>query len=746
MIRNVLLWFAMWFGITCHAQLLVVMDGESNEPLPSVSIIDKDQSVTTDQAGTADITSFQHSETIIFKLVGYSAYVATYEQLKSLGFIVRLTQVATVLDEVVVSSYKTDESRLSSLHIKPIHLSEIEQYGSFSLTDALTRLPGVSQLSTGIGISKPVIRGLYGNRILVLFSGLRFDNQQWQNEHGMGLSDVGISKAEVIKGPLSVLYGTDAMGGVINIIEESPPKVGTNKSDARLDFNSNTLGGTMQVGTKSNFGKKWFRVRLAGTSHSDYSDGNGDRVLNTRFNGRYLKGTYGFLRNNWSSENSYYFSYAKSGFVFNDQSGFGEPDARWNRSMNGPHHQVMLNMLSSDNHFQLPNSELRVNLGIQSNLRSEDEGGGELSLKMHLLTGQYLLNWSKKLKENVFLAIASNSSIESNRNYGRRKIVPNATSVESTLSAYVKHSYNRFITEYGIGFGFRQINAMLTPTVNSFEKEIDPFQQWRIFSNGMYGVSWLPSERWNLKLNLASGVRAPNLAELSSNGLHEGIYTYEVGNPNIHNERNVNFEVGLNYAGNAIEFNISGFYNWFKGYIYIEPSGEEWFGFPVYRYQQQDAAIYGTEASCFFYPNFARNYQLSMMYSGLVGKLGEGDYLPFMPARKIKPELRFDQTMNEKSSLYWFVNLDIILAKRFLSSEELPTPSYLLFNAGIGREWRRGNTLLNLNLVANNILNESYYDHLSRIKNFGLLNIGRNVSMTLKLTFINNLKIKNNEN
>lgn len=746
MIRNLILWFAMGFGVTCHAQLLTVIDSETEEPLAFVSVYSKDKLAVTDQRGEADITSFKNTETISLNLVGYRALVTTYEQLESAGFKARLAEVPVVLNEVVVSSYKADESRLSSLHIEPIRLNEIEQYGSFSLTDALTRLPGISQLSTGVGISKPVIRGLYGNRILVLFSGLRFDNQQWQDEHGMGLSDVGISRTEIIKGPLSVLYGTDAMGGVINIIEETPPKVETNETDARLSFNSNTLGGTVQVGTKSNFGKNWFRLRMAASNHADYSDGNGDRVLNTRFNGYYLKGTSGFAKKNWSSENSYYFSYTKSGFVFNDESGFGEPDARWNRSMNGPHHLVMLNMFSSDNQLNLSNSELRINAGAQSNLRSEDEGGGELSLKMHLLTGQYLLKWSKNLNKDVFLAVANNSSIESNRNYGRRKIVPDANTLESTLSIYLEHSMDEFRLEYGAGVGFRNIKTTLTPTVNSAEKEIDPFQQLRTFSNGMVGLSYLPSEKWNLKMNVATGVRAPNLAELSSNGLHEGIYTYEIGDPDLDNEQNLNVDLGLDYSVDDVQFNVSGFYNRFFGYIYLEPTDEEWFGFPIYRFRQHDSAIYGGEASFSLTPQFAEDFRFSASYSGLIGRLDEGNYLPYMPAQKVKPEIRFDREFNDGRTFYWFVNSDIVFRKKYLNSEEDGTPSYTLVNAGFGTEWRRGNTLFNLNLVGKNLLNESYYDHLSRIKNFGLLNIGRNISMTLKLTFTNRLNIKNNEN
>ena len=114
--------------------------------------------------------------------------------------------------------------------------------GAFNLSDALAKLPGVNQLTTGVGISKPVIRGLYGNRVLAIISGLRFDNQQWQDEHGLGLTDMGVDRVEIIKGPASVLYGSDAMGGVLNVIEEKPAAVGAIARDLNAQLFSTTYG------------------------------------------------------------------------------------------------------------------------------------------------------------------------------------------------------------------------------------------------------------------------------------------------------------------------------------------------------------------------------------------------------------------------------------------------------------------------------------------------------------------------
>lgn len=649
-------------------------------------------------------------------------------------------------DEVVISAYTEDRSKETTLNITSLQLSEIAKRGSFNLTDALANVPGVTQLSTGIGISKPVIRGLSGNRVLVVFSGLRFDNQQWQDEHGLGLSDIGISKVELIKGPLSLLYGTDAVGGVINILEEKKPIENSLVTDAGMQFHSNTLGGTLQAGIRANYGKRWFRIRVGIDNHADYSDGNNKRILNSRFNGNYLKTSFGFKRNNWQSDNYYNFSYNQFGFVLDDLPQFFEADDRWSRKMRGPHHIVMLHILSSVNTIQLKNSVLKLNAGIQSNYRAEDEGTSELSLAMHLFTSQYALKWSKQLKPKTHLVVANSSSFERNDNYGKRKIVPDAWMLESTVSTYLKHKLKLFVIEYGVGAGFRSIKTFLTPHVNTEDKEIAPFSQTRYFGNGMFGVGFNPSAHWNLKLNSATGLRAPNLAELSSNGLHEGIYRYEIGNPNLKNEQNLNIELSIDYSGKCFQIGVTGFYNYFFSYIYLEPTTEEWFGFPVARFKQHNAALYGGEATFAFTPKHVKGLKLTAVYSGLVGKLDNGDYLPYIPAQRVKPELRYDYLGTKKwKSAYGFVNTNIVMQQTLLNPAETKTPSYTLLNAGVGFEVKSGRLRYDVSVTAKNILNKAYVDHLSRYKPLGLLNIGRNISINCKINFEKLIKTHKNE-
>ncbi|HMU68375.1 MAG TPA: TonB-dependent receptor [Chitinophagales bacterium] len=650
------------------------------------------------------------------------------------------------LDRIVVTSFKDTRLRESSLTITPITLSDIAQRGAFNISDALAKTPGLSQLGTGNAISKPVIRGLYGNRVLILLSGMRFDNQQWQDEHGLGLSEVGIGSVEVIKGPFSLLHGSDAVGGVINIIEEDKSDPFHIDQDVSVKFNTNTLGEMVQYGYKRNDGAHWIGIRLAAESSPDYSDGNGTRVLNSRYDGYYLKGNYGFKKGNWISDNHYMGSFNRYGFIFSDIRDFFEtPDARFSRSFPGPHHIVALNIGTSENTIILPKSVLKVNVGIQSNARLEDEGSGSISLFMHLVTGQYATRWTKSLNQRNTLIIAHNASIENNTNYGKKVIVPDAWMAEGNLAAYVSHSSGKLIFETGIGGGDRYIKTLYTAGVNSPEKDIDPFSRHWLFANVLAGLTFNPNNNWNIKSHVATGVRAPNLAELSSNGLHEGVFTYEIGDPNLHTEKNLSLAADINRTGKYITASISGYYNFFADFIYLSPTDEEWFGFPIYRYLQQSAQVYGAEAFISFRIPAFPYLTYSITTADVEGKLKDGAYLPFIPALKVTPEIKF-KGLHDEHNWYAFVNTDIYSPQHQTATDEIATPGYTLLNAGVGGEWHIGKYPLEINLVGNNLLNEAYYDHLSRFKSLGYLNMGTNIQVHAIMHFQSTFKYHNKTN
>lgn len=640
------------------------------------------------------------------------------------------------LNEVEVSSNSNTYSNKTTMNVSSMRAENIKEKGSFNISDALSNIPGVSQLNTGVAISKPVIRGLYGNRIQTVFSGLRFDNQQWQDEHGLGISDIGIDKIELIKGPASLLYGSEAIGGVVNIIEEKAPENRSIIGDINTKFVSNTGGNATDLGFKGNINNKNWRIRLGYESNADYSDAKNMRILNSRFDGYYLKAGFGFKKTKWICQNNYNGSLNDFGFIMADNYTSKDVDSRYSRTMDGPHHTVFLNILSSQNIFILKRSLLKINFGAQSNIRMEDEGGAEISLNMHLTSLIYSMQWIKILGAGTELIISNQGLLQNNSNFGKRVIVPDANISETGLSLFINHKFGKLIIEAGIGGNYRAIKTFETKSLNTPDKEITPFNKQLPALNEMLGFTLNVTDKLNFKLCGSSGFRSGNLAELASNGLHEGIYQYEIGNPDLKAEQNYNTELSMNYYAEQITFLLSAFSNQFKNYIYLGPTNENFYGIQIFRYYQKDAHLYGGEAALTIKPNLLKGLEYNTFFSTVTGLLSDNSYLPYIPANKLHNELRFTFKLNSRvHNCYVLASHDYIFKQVQPAINETKTSDYNLFTAGLGIKLTLKQQDLIINLVCNNLLNEYYYDHLSRFKNYGFHNIGRNIILNIKIPF-----------
>jgi iron complex outermembrane receptor protein len=195
----------------------------------------------------------------------------------------------------------------------------------------------------------------------------------------------------------------------------------------------------------------------------------------------------------------------------------------------------------------------------------------------------------------------------------------------------------------------------------------------------------------------------------------------------------------LNLMANAKlgkwEFSASPFYNYFINYIYLAPTNEDWFGFPVYRYKQQNARQYGSEASMAYNVNAA--LRISASYSGMISQTADGRYTPYVPAQKITPALAYNFKVKKLKSLVFYTNGDMVFAQNKVALYERGSSDYFLLNAGMSTSFRGKSKLYTISISGNNLLNRAYYDNLSRFKNYGLLNIGTNVALNLVIHFDN---------
>lgn len=706
-----------------------VTSTENGRPLPGVNVLIPELGLgtTTDSTGAYRLMPGHYGTFLIqFTYVGMeSAFRSVPVGDAPVVLDVALRTSRLELKQVNVIGTQVSAPRETSHRVEVMPAREMREHGALSVSDAVADLPGVSQLTTGVGISKPVIRGLYGNRLQVNLLGLRFDNQQWQDEHGLGLGTDGVDRVEVIKGPAALQYGSEAMGGVLNILEQPPAPVDSFTQDARLQLFSNTRGISAGYGASHSGPASWWRVHGGADSHADYSSAGDTRVVNSRFASYSLKAAHGVRKNRWNSTNSALFSLSQFGFVF-DSLANDVDDDRMSRSFQGPHHTVVVGMFATENTVYGERVKWKVNAGWISNKRQEQEGGNKISLDMLLNTASLSAQAATGLGAHGTWTNGASFLYQTNTNLGSRVIVPDATTLEASLFSHVRQSFGRSTLEGGLRVDRRNIKAVPTLSLDL------PFDKAWTAINGSMGLAWDPAEELNLKANVSSGYRSGNLAELGSDGLHEGTHRWEIGDQDLSVEQNFCAEIGLTYEWmEQVELTASLYRNAFNDYIYLTPTGTDTLGLAIYRYVQADAVLQGGEATLDVHPRALKWIDITASYSHIDAEQTDGSPLPFIPADRLSAGLKL--VTHGRSWLK--IGLDQVFAQDHPAQFETATPAYLLWNASAGTDLGWNGHPLEIALICNNLTDERYVDHLSRFKYFGLYDIGRNISLSVHLIF-----------
>lgn len=643
---------------------------------------------------------------------------------------VMLEETHFEMDEVIVS---TGFSKLQSQNVMKVEretVASLKQKGTTTLVEGLATIPGVSQVSTGTSIGKPVIRGLTGNRVLVYSQGVRIENQQFGDEHGLGLNSSGVESVEVIKGPASLLYGSDAMGGVLYFNPEKFANSNTFKGDFSQRLFSNTLGSSSSLGFKTSTNNWKFLVRGTYDTHSDYKTGNDERVTNTRFNEKDFKTAVGYSNSKFSSVFRYNYNELDLGIP---EDGVGEQSE--SKKTMFPKQAVENHLLSLNNNFFFKNSKLEANLGYIANDRSEFEDSNEAALRMKLHTLNYDVKYHLPTYGNLETIIGLQGMHQTNANFGEEYLIPDATTNDIGFFGTANYQWKSNVIQAGLRYDNRKITSEAEGVLGeegsfiALDKSFDSF-------NASLGFKTDLAQNLTTRINLASGFRAPNLAELTSNGVHEGTNRYEIGNANLDTEQNVQTDLNIEYKADHFEFFVNGFYNHINQYIYTSPTGTIIDGNNVFEYIQDDAKLYGGEIGLHFHPHPLDWLHLESSFETVTGKKQNGDYLPLIPANNWNNTIRTEFKINnwlEKG--YATFNVSKTFNQKNVSDFETYSKGYTVINFGVGGTIPLGKNSLDVNLNATNLFNENYISHLSRLKTDDIQNIGRNISVGLDFQF-----------
>lgn len=664
---------------------------------------------------------------------GDNKIVFTFPDFKTTNQSIKVEQNETILnivleeemihmDEVIISTAFHKLQSQNVMKVEHESIKSMQHKGSATLIEGLATIPGVSQVSTGTSIGKPVIRGLSGNRVLVYSQGVRLENQQFGEEHGLGLNDAGVESVEVIKGPASLLYGSDALGGVLYFNPEKFAKTNTFQGDFSQKLFSNTLGSNSSLGLKTSTENWKYLIRGSYNTHSDYTIPGNNRVTNTRYNETDFKTGVQYGTSKFSSVLRYNFNKLDLGIPEN-----GVAEQTTSKKPEFPKQGVFSHIVSLHNHFYFKNSSLDADFGYIANDRSEFEDSNVAVLHMKLKTLNYDLKYHFPKWGKIETIVGVQGMHQTNKNSGEEFLIPDATTDDFGVFGTANYEWKSNVIQAGLRFDNRNITSEQNGIVGEegyFEAIDKTFNSF----NASLGYKTNLNDRLTLRLNVASGFRAPNLAELTSNGVHEGSNRYEIGNSSLKNEQNIQTDLNLEYKSDHFEFFANGFYNHINNYIFISPTGASIDGNEVYSYIQDDAKLYGGEAGLHFHPHPLDWLHFESSFETVVGEKQNGDYLPLIPANKWKNSIRTQFDIKKwLSDGFATINIESTFNQNNVSGFETKTNDYTLVNFAFGGKIKFGKTAFDMNLNANNLFDKTYVSHLSRLKTDDIPNIGRNI-------------------
>jgi iron complex outermembrane receptor protein len=730
--KNSIIALLLGFSAMLHAQNSVsgTVTNSTNQPIKGVSVYAPElhKGTTTDAEGKYAITNLPGRSTkLIFNFAGYSTQNKTINDLQKENTLdVILEETIFEMDEVIVSTAFNKIQSQNVMKVEHESMKSLQQKGTATLIEGLATIPGVSQVSTGTSIGKPVIRGLSGNRVLVYSQGVRIENQQFGDEHGLGLNDAGIESVEVIKGPASLLYGSDALGGVLYFNPEKFADANTFMANFSQKLFSNTLGSNSTLGLKT-ANEHWkFLARGSFNTHSDYSVSGGDRVTNTRYNETDFKTGLGYSDAKFSTVFRYNYNKLDLGIP---EEGIAEQTT--SKTTVFPRQGIFNHLMSLNSVFYLKNSKLDVDLGYIANDRSEFEDSDEAVLQMKLKTFNYDAKYHLPKRGKLESIVGIQGMHQTNTNLGEEFLIPDATTADFGVFGTANYEWNTNVLQAGLRFDNRKITTEEHGAIGDegYFKAID--NTYDSF-NASLGYKTNLADDLTLRLNLASGFRAPNLSELTSNGVHEGTNRYEIGNSDLKTEQNVQSDVNLEYKNSHFEFFVNGFYNHINNYIYTSPTGAILDDNAVFEYIQNNAKLYGGEIGLHFHPHPLDWLHYETSFETVTGKkqsrsVGR-EYLPLIPANNWNNTIRTEfKIKNWLTEGFATLNFSSTFHQNNTSGFETESNGYTLVNLGFGGKVKLGKMAFDVNLNGNNLFDKNYIAHLSRLKNDGIPNIGRNI-------------------
>ncbi len=717
-----------------------VVDKKDSQPLIGVNVLIDDLKIgtSTNEEGLFEFNNIKPGTySLKISYIGHKTVIKNVTVPLSEKINIEMEEGTVNLREVVITGnpLAVDPKDISQSTLSIANLDLQIKRGS-NIAQSLNFQPGISMRSNGIASARPVIRGFSNNRILILENGLRMgDLSNTSDDHGVSSDGSIPEKIEVLRGPASLLYGSNAIGGVINVITEEIPNYIPNGLDGVLNLNGGSTNNEIAGSADLHFGFDRFALHgnYFNRKSEDYKDGNGIKVINSDQNSNGYQ--FGF---------SFFPSFGLTGLSYkNFETNYGIPTAAGSEQDEGP---IQIDMNKKEYRFLFESNKLDFfieNLSLKSGyqdyahkeiIRNTGEVGTSFGLKSF---GIDLSLKHRQLLDNFQGVFGIWYQVQEYTVDGEEAFTPNAD--YSGMAAYILEQMQLGNINLQFGGRFERNGIDIPDAIIS-----DTFfpAENKIFNSlsGSFGIVYNTTDQISIFSNIANAFRAPTIEELSSYAIHEATGTFDIGNRNLDKENNIGIDVGLRVRKENHLVELSAYYNSINNYIYRIPTtlfyqpdnSENPFndsaGIAVYQYSQTDARLYGFELKAQY--EFTNYLSTTVVLDYVNGKESDTDkYLPQIPPFRFSIEQRF-MTDEFWAGILWKVSAE----QKLTADGELPTKGFGLVDIYCGVKFFTGSYIHILSLKVNNLLDQSYKEHLSAIKEFAYMP-GRDIQLNYKFLF-----------
>lgn len=707
----------------------VIVDSRNKEPLPGATlfIAGLNVGVAADSNGNFIFENLPHGEYVItIRSVGFETLNLVVNHPVENDLFVELEQVSLSGGELIITSSPIGRN-IQYQPAQSLNAAMLQQKAAPSLGEILDGTPGVTTRSFGSAPARPVIRGLDGDRVLVMQNGERMgDLSGTAVDHAVALDPLAMDRVEVIRGPASLLYGSSAIGGVVNMFSNDMPREwerGTSSSIATHASTMNRMGAGL---LRTQYGTDKFAV----TGRMIYRDG-GDlrtpdgRLPDTAIQNLSYGGGAGYRIGNFETGLSI------SGMDYT----YGLPEAidDFNESIEIRMNRTNIQSISTmkmDRFFD--HAELRLHVSDYKHDEFEIERlEKEIAEKIGISFAQQSLSSSLVLRHRPVGKLEGAVGLSFNYSEievgGEEALTPNANGYFVAGYLYEELSLTNTLR---LKAGTRLELKETFVTTNELFTEAEDFEDRSdMIVSGALGLNYSPSSFWTVGVHVARAYRTPTIEELYSFAPHAAAGSFDIGDASLENEFSLGADTFVEYRSNSISGQLSLFANQIDNFVDFSPTGEthEPSGLPIFEYRSKDALMYGFEFTTDL--RLTENWNAGLGFDYVRGLVRSGDRnnLTFIPPFRTSVEVKYDNGL-----FYAGPRIRIVNKQEKVAPNEVPTDGYILMGADAGYRFGQG---LTLSFRLDNLLNERYRDHLSRVENRDAPMPGQNLNVMLRWEF-----------